>query len=96
MGHPKTQPPRLKVTTCNSSHPPHLLRVHVGVLAGAAVLFEAASQRLQRPLVCCRRRLLELSGHEAVEHPKVAGQAAANCCHLCGGKQDGEGVDVGR
>jgi len=84
------RPPRntttLNVTICISSRPPHLLRMHVGVLAGAAVLFEAASQRLERPLVCCRRRLLELGSHEAVEHPKIASQAAANRRHLCSGK----------
>jgi hypothetical protein len=52
------------------------------VLAGAHVLLQDACQLNQRCFVGCRRHLPQLGGHEAVEHPKVARQAATHGSHL--------------
>jgi hypothetical protein len=68
----------------------HLLRVHVRVLAGAAVFLQAAGEGCKGGLAWRRRRLPQLGRHQAVEDSKVARKAAADRCNLINVKARGD------
>ena len=75
-----------------ASRAAHLLRVHVGVLAGAGVLLQAASELRQFALVAGGANFPQLGGHKAVEYAKVPRQAAPHRSHLHGREGPGRVV----